>query len=150
MIEHEPSATEKHNSYSWIKPDADACEICGKKAFATPVDGFEVRECTNCSRPVCQECVDVDCDSDGEGYFVTSWVCKGEARVDCERIETENANDTESKAAIEDSLRRKNERVQEYSENLCDTLADELEASDRAHGIPPRDYAILRSQKDAQ
>lgn len=31
---------ERHNSYGWIKPNADACSICGKKEFATPVDGI--------------------------------------------------------------------------------------------------------------
>lgn len=69
-------AAERHNSYGWIKPNADACSICGKKEFATPVDGFVVRECTNCERLICEDHADTDADCDQDGYFTTSWTCK--------------------------------------------------------------------------
>lgn len=66
---------ERHNAYAWIKPNADACEVCGKKEFATPVDGFVVRECTNCERLICEDHADTDADCDQDGYFTTSWTC---------------------------------------------------------------------------
>lgn len=78
MIEQiQTQATERHNSYGWIKPNADACEVCGKKEFATPVDGFVVRECTNCERLICEDHADTDADCDQDGFFTTSWTCKG-------------------------------------------------------------------------
>lgn len=73
----ETRAVEWHNTYGWIRPDADACEICGRKAYATPVDGFVVRECTQCERLICEEHADADADCDQDGYFLTSWVCSG-------------------------------------------------------------------------
>jgi hypothetical protein len=83
----EETAIETHNAYSWIKPTADACEVCGRKEFATPVDGFVVRECTRCERLICEKCADTDADSDQDGYFTTSWTCKDAA--ECQRIASE-------------------------------------------------------------
>lgn len=73
---------EKHNAYSWIKPDAAQCYLCGRKAFATPVDGFQVSDCDKCERPVCQECAEVDYDGDSEGFRNTQWECLSECLVD--------------------------------------------------------------------
>lgn len=74
--------TQRHNAYSWIKPDAAACHLCGKKGFATPVDGFQVKECDKCERPVCQECAEVDYDGDSEGFRNTQWQCEQECLLD--------------------------------------------------------------------
>lgn len=89
-VEAERESVARHNAYGWIRPDADACEICQRKAYATPVDGFMVRECTRCERLICEECSDADADCDQDGYFLTSWVCNGEARSECERLEAES------------------------------------------------------------
>jgi hypothetical protein len=69
-------AVTRHNAYGWIRPDADACYVCGRKAFATPVDGFVVSDCDKCGQPICQECAEVDYDSSSEGYRCTQWQCE--------------------------------------------------------------------------
>lgn len=80
----ELTAVECHNAYAWISPDADACELCGRKSFATPVDGFQVQECDNCQRLVCEIHADVDCGGEGEGC---QWRCGPEGRAECQRLE---------------------------------------------------------------
>jgi hypothetical protein len=77
-------SVESHNSYGWIRPDADACYLCGKKEYATPVDGFQVCECDKCERPVCENCAetDVDCVGDPPQYVTTQWQCEQECLVD--------------------------------------------------------------------
>lgn len=81
-------AAERHNAYGWIKPDATACHLCGKKEYATPVDGFQVQECDRCGRPVCENDAESDYDMVGDPlrFVNTQWVCAGEARTECERI----------------------------------------------------------------
>lgn len=81
------TTTERHNAYGWIKPAAARCHRCGKAEYATPVDGFVVQECTRCSRLICEDHADTDADCDQDGYFQTEWVCKGDARTECKRIE---------------------------------------------------------------
>jgi hypothetical protein len=76
----------RHNAYGHINPNADACEVCGRRESATPVDGFTVRPCTNCERMICELHADTDADCDQDGYFTTSWTCSGDARAECERI----------------------------------------------------------------
>lgn len=122
------TTTEAHNSYAWIKPDAEACHLCGKKEFSTPVDGFQVEECDKCERPICQECCESDYDLQGDpGTFVcTQWVCKGEAWSECLRLTACQAFD----AACDEIYAR---------------LADNLEAIDRKHGVGPYDYSMLRT-----
>ncbi len=113
---------ERHNSYGWIKPTADACYLCGKKEYATPVDGFQVRECERCERSVCQECAEIDCGGEGEGV---SWICdslKGGCRRDYSA------------------------EFEMFCNESCAKLADELEAIDRKHGVRPYDYSALRSR----
>lgn len=72
-------AAEGHNSYGWIKPDAGTCHLCGKKEFATPVDGFQVQDCDRCELPVCEECCESDYDLVGDpgAYHCTQWICSG-------------------------------------------------------------------------
>lgn len=69
---HSNGETGRHNAYGWIKPIATACYLCGKKAFNTPVEGFQVRDCDRCEQPVCEDCAEVDCGGEGEGV---QWIC---------------------------------------------------------------------------
>lgn len=78
-------SADRHNAYGWIRLDAAACHLCGRKEYATPVDGFQVQECTRCSRLICENHADTDADCDQDGYFTTEWVCKDS--VECERLE---------------------------------------------------------------
>jgi hypothetical protein len=73
----EVAAVERHNAYGWVKPAADACEICGRKSFDTPVEGFQVRECARCEKLICENDADTNADCDQDGYFMTEWTCKG-------------------------------------------------------------------------
>lgn len=74
------NAAIQHNIYGWIRPDADACEVCGRKEFTTPVDGFQVRACDRCERFICE--LHAEADGGGEGERV-SWICGDEARGSC-------------------------------------------------------------------
>ena|ERR1044071_7446537 len=73
----QPTDTARHNAYGWIKPDAATCYICGKKEYATPVDGFHVKECGKCERLVCEHCAEVDADERS-----IQWQCSEECLVD--------------------------------------------------------------------
>lgn len=76
----------RHNAYGWIKPDAEACCQCGRKEYATPVDGFIVRPCLKCERSLGECCADIDYGGGDDGSRLTSWNCQGEAREQCQQI----------------------------------------------------------------
>jgi hypothetical protein len=69
-------SAERHNAYGWVRPDAATCYLCGKKEYITPVDGFQVQDCDECSRPICEQCAEVDYDGDSEGFRNTQWQCE--------------------------------------------------------------------------
>lgn len=156
---------ERHNSYGWIKPDAEACHVCHKKEYATPVDGFVVKVCDLCDRMLCENHADTDTDCDQDGYFQTSWICDGDARIECQQIADAILWAAQGYARSEhDSCQRcskkqgeaspgcPNERehatvFDEAAGEICNKLADELEAIDRAHGLPAKDYSFLRGKK---
>lgn len=80
----ETQEVQRHNAYGWIRPDAIACYLCGRKEFATPVDGFSVRNCGKCDRPVCQNCAetDADCVGDPPRFVLVQWQCAEECLID--------------------------------------------------------------------
>lgn len=77
LSEVEAEAVARHNAYGWIRPDAETCHLCGRKAFATPVDGFVVIDCFKCQRPLCQECAEVDGSGGDDGSLLSQWECRG-------------------------------------------------------------------------
>jgi hypothetical protein len=115
METKETTTVERHNAYGFVRPDADACYLCGRKEFTTPVEGFQVRECDRCERLVCEKCAEVDCGGEGEGV---SWQCEGRCRPEPTVFDI-------------------------AADEICNKLADELEAVDRKHGVS-HDYSVLR------
>ena len=91
--------TDRHNAYGWIKPTADACEICGKKEYATPVNGFQVKPCGCRERLICEDHADTDADCDQYGYFATSWTCKDTSQ--CQQIADDLASKDMSLERVE-------------------------------------------------
>lgn len=95
-----PSEVERHNAYSWVKPDATACVLCGKKTFNTPVEGFQVIECFHCAREICEDCADIEGGGGDDGSQLSGWNCTGEARAECERIARDIEADDEAIARL--------------------------------------------------
>lgn len=57
--------------------EADSCHLCGKAPWVSKAcESFEVRQCQKCEREVCQECCEMDADSDQDGFFICQWICR--------------------------------------------------------------------------
>lgn len=123
----------RHNDYAWIRPDAEACYLCGRKEFATPVDGFQVRPCGKCERPVCERCAETDADCDQDGYHTTSWQCEQECLIDV-RVPVTVTFDFSIHSVkpneVEDAIRRLQDAVAGASLESC--VATDFEDGDEA------------------
>lgn len=57
--------------------ESNSCHICGRAPWIKKsCESFEVRQCQKCDAYVCEDDAQVDHDSDQDGFFVSSWICK--------------------------------------------------------------------------